>query len=565
MSHAAPPCCTPLLSLSLGLLLGNHDTASAQPVPAAMQTAPALAPLTPDLAYPELFQAVQQQELFDDQKHFVDALPLRDPALINADYLAQRQQPGFDLRRFVAANFEESGPVQTEAIRQDTGLREHIDALWPLLVRRQVDVPAHSSLLSLPQPYVVPGGRFREVYYWDSYFTMLGLVESGERERSRQMLDNFAYLIDTYGHIPNGNRTYYLSRSQPPFFSHMVQLQARVEGDAAYARYLPQLQKEYAYWMQGAQSLAPGEAQAHVVRLADGSLLNRYWDARDTPRPEAWLHDVRTAAEAKGRPAAEVYRDLRAGAESGWDYSSRWLGDRKTLATIRTTAIVPVDLNSLLYHLETTLALACEKNPGAAGCDTDYAALASARKAAIDKHLWSDAGYYADYDRQQRRLRDQVTAAALYPLFVGIASPARAKRSADTVQAQLLRPGGLATTRLHTGQQWDEPNGWAPLQWIAVDGLRRYGQDALAQRIGSRFLARVQALFAQQHKLVEKYGVDAKAQGGGGGEYALQDGFGWTNGVTLLLLDLYAQPAATAPAAAAAAAQRHAQPEPATP
>ncbi|WP_369977157.1 alpha,alpha-trehalase TreA [Xanthomonas bundabergensis] len=563
MSHAAPPCCTPLLSLSLGLLLGSCDTASAQAAPAAMQTAPAPAPPTPDLAYPELFQAVQQQQLFDDQKHFVDALPLRDPALINADYLAQRQQPGFDLRSFVAANFEESGPVQTEAIRQDTGLREHIDALWPLLVRRQVDVPAHSSLLSLPQPYVVPGGRFREVYYWDSYFTMLGLVESGETERSRQMLDNFAYLIDTYGHIPNGNRTYYLSRSQPPFFSHMVQLQARVEGDAAYARYLPQLQKEYAYWMEGAQTLAPGHAHAHVVRLADGSLLNRYWDARDTPRPEAWLHDVHTAAEAKGRPAAEVYRDLRAGAESGWDYSSRWLGDRKTLATIRTTAIVPVDLNSLLYHLETTLALACAKNPGAPGCDTDYAALASARKTAIDKHLWSDAGYYADYDWQQRRLRDQVTAAALYPLFVGVASPARAKRSADTVQAQLLRPGGLASTRLHTGQQWDEPNGWAPLQWIAVDGLRRYGQDALAQRIGSRFLARVQALFAQQHKLVEKYGVDAKAQGGGGGEYALQDGFGWTNGVTLLLLDLYATPAAATPAAPAA--QRQRQPEPATP
>jgi alpha,alpha-trehalase len=561
MSHAAPPCCTPLLSLSLGLLLGSCDTASAQAAPSAMQAASV--PPTPDLAYPELFQAVQQQQLFDDQKHFVDALPLRDPALINADYLAQRQQPDFDLRRFVAANFEESGPVQTEAIRQDTGLREHIDALWPLLVRRQVDVPAHSSLLSLPQPYVVPGGRFREVYYWDSYFTMLGLVESGQTERSRQMLENFAYLIDTYGHIPNGNRSYYLSRSQPPFFSHMVQLQAKVEGDAAYARYLPQLQKEYAYWMEGASSLAPGRAHAHVVRLADGSLLNRYWDARDTPRPEAWLHDVRTAAQARGRPAAEVYRDLRAGAESGWDYSSRWLGDRKTLASIRTTAIVPVDLNSLLYHLESTLALACAKNPGAAGCDTDYAALARARKTAIDKHLWSDAGYYADYDWQQRRLRDQVTAAALYPLFVGLASPARAKRSADTVQAQLLRPGGLATTRLHTGQQWDEPNGWAPLQWIAVDGLRRYGQDALAQRIGSRFLARVQALFAQQHKLVEKYGVDAKAQGGGGGEYALQDGFGWTNGVTLLLLDLYVQSAAPAPAAPAA--QRHAQPEPATP
>ncbi|WP_045726652.1 alpha,alpha-trehalase TreA [Xanthomonas sp. GPE 39] len=546
MSHAAPASCTPLLSLSLGLLLGNCDATAEKAVPVLTQTMQE-PPQTPDLAYPELFQDVQEQALFDDQKHFVDATPRRDPALINHDYLAQRQKPDFDLHHFIAANFEESDPAPPEPIHQDSDLRTHIDALWPMLVRQQTQVPAHSSLLALPHPYVVPGGRFREIYYWDSYFTMLGLVHSGQSELSRQMLDNFAYLIDTYGHIPNGNRTYYLSRSQPPFFSHMVQLQAQVEGDAAYARYLPQLQKEYAYWMDGAQTLTPGSAQAHVVRLADGSLLNRYWDARDTPRPEAWLHDVRTAAAAKHRVAAEVYRDLRAGAESGWDYSSRWLGDRKTLASIRTTAIVPIDLNSLLYHLERTLALACAKNPGAAGCDTDYAALACARKTAIDKHLWSSAGYYADYDWQKRQLREQVTAAALYPLFVGLASQDRAKRSADTLQAQLLRPGGLATTRLHTGQQWDEPNGWAPLQWIAVDGLRRYGQDAIAQRIGSRFLARVQALFAQRHTLVEKYAMDGQTNGGGGGEYALQDGFGWTNGVTLLLLDLYAPGSDTSP------------------
>lgn len=166
------------------------------------------------------------------------------------------------------ANFEESPPVQTDAIRQDTALREHIDLLWPKLVRSQNHVPPYSSLLSLPHPYVVPGGRFREVYYWDSYFTMLGLVKSGQTTLSRQMLDNFAYLIDTYGHIPNGNRSYYLSRSQPPFFSYMVELQAGVEGQAVYQRYLPQLQKEYAYWMQGSDDVQPGQAARHVVRLA---------------------------------------------------------------------------------------------------------------------------------------------------------------------------------------------------------------------------------------------------------------------------------------------------------
>lgn len=396
------------------------------------------------------------------------------------------------------------------------------------------------------------------MYYWDSYFTMLGLVKSGETTLSRQMLDNFAYLIDTYGHIPNGNRTYYLSRSQPPFFSYMVELQAGVEGEAVYQRYLPQLQKEYAYWMQGGDDLQPGQAARHVVRLADGSVLNRYWDERDTPRPEAWLHDTRTAAEARDRPAADVYRDLRAGAESGWDYTSRWLADGKTLSTIRTTAIAPIDLNSLLYHLERTLAQACAHTGTA--CSQDYAALAQQRKQAIDAHLWNAAGYYADYDWQTRTLSNQVTAAALYPLFAGLASDDHAKRTATSVRARLLRPGGLATTALKTGQQWDEPNGWAPLQWVAVDGLRRYGEDGLARTIGERFLTQVQALFAREHKLVEKYGLDADAAGGGGGEYALQDGFGWTNGVTLMLLNLYpSQGAIQAPA------KTKRKPEPAAP
>ena len=557
MSAAAPPCCTSLLGLSLSMFVAPCALA-ATPLEGAVVSAPAPTPPTPDLAYPELFQAVQRGELFDDQKHFVDFLPLRDPALINADYLAQHEHAGFDLRKFVDANFEESPPVQTDAIRQDTALREHIDALWPKLVRSQTNVPAHSSLLALPHPYVVPGGRFREVYYWDSYFTMLGLVKSGETTLSRQMLDNFAYLIDTYGHIPNGNRTYYLSRSQPPFFSYMVELQAGVEGEAVYQRYLPQLQKEYAYWMQGGDDLQPGQAARHVVRLADGSVLNRYWDGRDTPRPEAWLHDTRTAAEAHDRPAADVYRDLRAGAESGWDYTSRWLADGKTLSTIRTTAIVPIDLNSLLYHLERTLAQACAHTGTA--CSQDYAALAQQRKQAIDAHLWNAAGYYADYDWQTRTLSNQVTAAALYPLFAGLASADHAKRTATSVRARLLRPGGLATTALKTGQQWDEPNGWAPLQWVAVDGLRRYGEDGLARTIGERFLTQVQALFAREHKLVEKYGLDADAAGGGGGEYALQDGFGWTNGVTLMLLNLYPSPGAIQ-----APAKTKRKPEPAAP
>lgn len=531
--------CNLLLVLS-GMLAACAGTPpSAAPVLRAAVASPG--PDTPDQLYPQLFDAVQIGQLFEDQKHFVDMTARRDPARIESDYLAQRGAPGFDLKRFVADNFAEDPPIQVPTIRQDTSLREHIDSLWPVLTRSFKDVPPYSSALALPEQTVVPGGRFGEVYYWDSYFTMLGLAESGHADLLRQMLDNFAYQIDTYGHIPNGTRSYYLSRSQPPFFAYMVSDQAGRGGEAVYRRYLPQLQAEYAYWMRGADALRPGDASARVVKLADGSVLNRYWDDRDTPRQEAWAHDIRTAAEARAdRPAGEVYRDLRAAAESGWDFSSRWFDDPRKLSTIHTTQIVPVDLNSLMYHLETTLAAACRTQPTA--CTIDYATRAGARRTAIERHLWNPHGYYADYDLRTGAPRAQVTAATAFALFAGVASPQRAAQTARTIEAQLLRPGGIATTAVNSGQQWDAPNGWAPLQWVAVDGLRRYKQDALAERIGRGFLGRVQAVFDHEHKLTEKYDVDAiGSASGGGGEYPNQDGFGWTNGVTLMLLDLYGQ------------------------
>ncbi|MBA1288502.1 alpha,alpha-trehalase TreA [Pseudomonas japonica] len=537
-----PRATTLAVSITLAAIYGC-STAEQQPVTPqwTWQAVSASREIPPDRAYPELFLAVQQSNLFTDQKHFVDALPRKAPADIRAAYLAQKDQPGFDLKAFVTANFEESGTADVQPPKPGADLPTHINDLWPVLTRNYQQVPAYSSLLPLPRSFVVPGGRFREMYYWDSYFTMLGLAESGRTAQVRDMVDNFAYLIDTYGHIPNGNRTYYLSRSQPPFFAYMVDLLARLEGDSAYQRYLPQLQKEYAYWMEGAQTLKPGEATAHVVKLADGSVLNRYWDASDAPRQESWAEDRATAAQAPDRPAAEVYRDLRAGAESGWDYSSRWLGDGKSMATIRTTAIVPVDLNSLMFHLEQTIAKACQQSSQPA-CTARYTQWAQARQKAVEQHLWNPAGFYADYDWQKQALSDRISAASLYPLYAGLATQAHAEQTAASVNQQLLRPGGLATTTQNSGQQWDAPNGWAPLQLIAVQGLRGYGQDALAETIGRRFLEQVQNLYGREAKLVEKYDIEG-GQGGGGGEYALQDGFGWTNGVTLELLKLYGKPA----------------------
>jgi alpha,alpha-trehalase len=404
-------------------------------------------------------------------------------------------------------------------------------------------------LQPLPYPYVVPGGRFREVYYWDSYFTMLGLEGDGQHQLAVDLLKNFAFEIDRYGIIPNGNRSYYLSRSQPPYFSLMVDLIASVDGNETLVTYLPELQQEWNFWMDGADALSPGQDYHNAVRLADGTLLNRYWDARDAPRDESYREDVQTASTS-GRPARLVYRNLRATAESGWDFSSRWLEDGETLGTLRTLSILPVDLNCLLVHLEQTLSeaylLTGNVNQAAA-----YYRRAQRRAEAIGSLMWdAQEGMFTDFLWRSGKLTGNTTAATLYPLFLQIATIDQAHAVAATVRQKLLNVGGLATTLVTSGQQWDAPNGWAPLQWIAVEGLRNYGFGPLAEQIATRWVHKNIAGYQQAAKLVEKYNVTTTGgDEGGGGEYATQIGFGWTNGVLVALTSIY--PALKAEAKAA--------------
>lgn len=521
-------------------------------LPAGAGAEAAVAPPTPAELYAGLFERVQLEQVYEDGKAFVDAVPLEPAAEIMAEYESERSSPDFDLRKFVTSRFAVTAPAaSTFQAAPGMSVTEHIDALWPVLTREPDTVVPGSSLLPLPHRYVVPGGRFQEIYYWDSYFTMLGLAESGRHELVADMVRNFAYLIDRYGHVPNGNRSYYLSRSQPPFFSLMVELLAAREGSDVYRRFLPQLRREHDFWMEGAESLVPGKAHRRVVRLPDGTLLNRYWDDRDTPREESYRNDVETA-RAPGRPPAEVYRNLRAAAESGWDFSSRWLRDGATLATIRTVELIPVDLNSLLYSLEQTLARAYRADARPAE-EAQFTERAFDRRRAIHRYLWNERrGLFEDYSWRDRERTGHVTAATLYPLFTGVATTGQAQDVVRVVERDLVAPDGLATTTERTGQQWDAPNGWAPLQWIAIEGLNRYGHRRLARRIAHRWIRENVAYHEAHGKLVEKYDVsgDAAARGG---EYPLQDGFGWTNGVLRRLMALY--PEATARESAPAAAE----------
>jgi alpha,alpha-trehalase len=442
-----------------------------------------------------LFHDVQLSGLFPDSKTFVDARPLLPPAEIAARYAAARTSTEFDLSVFVDQHFERPRSVgehfQTDMSRT---MEEHIRALWPALTRPPDAADAYSSLLPLPNAYVVPGGRFREIYYWDSYFTMLGLIESGRTHVVRSMLDNFAYLIRTVGSVPNGNRTYYLSRSQPPFFAAMVHLYGAATDTTQALRYLDAIEAEHEFWMNGADGLAPGEAYRRVVRLNNGSLLNRYWDDRPEPRPESHREDFELAQTLPEERREAFYRNIRAAAESGWDFSSRWMRDPSDLRTLETTELVPVDLNSLLHHTERTIAAlrAFRGQPGDREVAQRFAQAAEDRRQALLAASYDSAsGFFYDVRwRTGERVTDRPTLAAASALYFGLATTEQGQAVADRLERDFLSPGGFVTTLIASGQQWDAPNGWPPLQWLTVQGLCRYDRVFLAVTARERWLAR---------------------------------------------------------------------------
>ena len=486
-----------------------------------------------------LFEDVQMQRIFTDGKTFVDCMPKKSLEVILQHYEEQKTAAGFKLKEFVETHFELPHVFASDYHTDESqDVAAHIQSLWPVLTR-QPDTVQRGSLIPLPNPYIVPGGRFGEVYYWDSYFTMLGLKESGMQEMVEHMVNNFTHLIQTIGFIPNGNRTYYLGRSQPPFYSLMVKLMMDWKGQEVLVSYLDAMEQEYHFWMKDADLLSATRISSrHVVLMKDGSVLNRYCDAFDTARPESFHADVELMHNSS-QPPAQLYANLRAGAESGWDYSCRWFKEQADFGTIHTTEIIPVDLNCLLYHLECTIAEAWHIK-GNEVIAAKYETIAAARKQAIQTYCWNnEAGFYTDYDFVNQQPKQQKTLAAAAALFFKIATGEQAHAMAAVLEADFLKDGGLVATPYVTGQQWDAPNGWAPLQWMSIIGLENYGQHSLAATIAKRWIQLNTDVYKRTGKLMEKYNVVDTHLEAGGGEYAGQDGFGWTNGVLLALMKRY--------------------------
>ena len=404
------------------------------------------------------------------------------------------------------------------------------------------------GLLYLPHPYVVPGGRFNEMYGWDSYFIQVGLLRDGELARARDMVDNFVYEVLHYGTILNANRTYYLSRSQPPFLTRMVLGVFEQTRDMTWLRgTMPAIERYYQYWTR-----AP-----HDVPDVG---LSRYFDGGTGPAPEVLADEKDDAGRTHYDRAREFYRthdvadydeslyydsrrdrltDLfykgdRSMRESGFDPSNRF-----GALNVDVIHYAPVCLNTLLFVMEEDAAKIMDTLGDSASAGV-WRSRAASRRSLINMLMWDEgAGLYYDYNFRTRRVRRYDFATTFFPLWAGIASPAQAARVRGNLE-RFEAPGGLLTSTEVTGNQWDAPFGWAPLQMIAVDGLRRYGFRDDANRIAEKFVALVAKEFEEHGTIVEKYDVRRRESDVAAdikfGYSANQVGFGWTNGAVLDLL-----------------------------
>jgi alpha,alpha-trehalase len=469
---------------------------------------------------------------------------------------------------YLPANFPEPEAVQ----KMEADCKVQVTHL-PAVIQHpgQLDTAKISppGLLYLPNPYVVPGGRFNEMYGWDSYFIVVGLLRDARVDLARGMVDNFLFEIENYGTVLNANRTYFLTRSQPPFLTAMITAVYDAEKASG---------KADQAWLEKAYSLAAKDYEnwIHEPHLAGSTGLSRYYDYGEGPVPEGLQDEAghyrnvttyflshpeaadhylvdsiskdatstpvgftftlqlceSTAAGTKCDPyrmltlSRDFYKGDRAMRESGFDISFRF-GPYGAA----THHYAPVCLNSLLYRnekdLEQMSVLLNKKS------DADrWRQRADARKQLINKYLWdAKRGMFFDYnfDTQSRSTYEYIS--TFYPLWAGLATPEQAKAIIGNLKV-FEHPGGLAMSATESGAQWDLPYGWAPTEFVAIEGLRRYGDKADADRNAYKFLSTVAENFRRDGTIREKYNVITRSSEThvATGYQINVVGFGWTNG-----------------------------------
>ncbi|XP_026730597.1 trehalase-like isoform X3 [Trichoplusia ni] len=537
-----------------------------------------------------LLDTVQMAGLYNDSKTFVD-MKLKLSANITMEHFKEMMArtgshpTKADIQEFVNQNFDPEGsefeewrptdwkdnPAFLQRIK-DPLLHQwasELNRLWLQLGRKmKEDVKQNQDLYSIiyvDNPVIVPGGRFREFYYWDSYWIIKGLLLSEMRSTAKGMVSNFMNIVERIGFIPNGGRIYYAMRSQPPLLIPMVQIIMEDMDDEEFLRqHIHTLDREFDFWMTN--HTVEIDHEGHRYTLA------RYYDQSQGPRPESYKEDIDCAKHFDTNDKKEeLYAELKAAAESGWDFSSRWFilndtnkevqrqinellmltGYRQVggnLTNLKTRSIIPVDLNAIMCW---NAQLLRDFHTRLGNIDkAEYYRNVHARfMEAIEKVLWhEDVGVWLDYSLESRRRRDYFYPSNVSPLWTGCYDVARKEYYVNRVINYLdkvkvdIFDGGIPTTFEHSGEQWDYPNAWPPLQYIVVMGLANTGlPEAMryANEIATKWVRSNFEVWKQKTAMLEKYDATIFGGFGGGGEYVVQTGFGWTNGVIMAMLNRY--------------------------
>ncbi|XP_022995786.1 probable trehalase [Cucurbita maxima] len=484
--------------------------------------------------------------------------------------------PVEDLKTFIGEYFDSAGTdmVYSDPVDfvprpqgflpkvENAGVRAwalEIHNYWKNLSRKVSDDIIHRpdahTLLPLPMPCVIPGARFREVYYWDSYWIIRGLLASKMYDTAKGIVINLISMIDEFGHVLNGARAYYTNRSQPPLLSSMVYDIYLRTGDLEFVRNaLPALIKEHTFWNSGFHSV--------TVRKAPGGnhSLSRYYAMWNEPRPESSLLDEKLASKfVNNYDKQRLYSELASTAESGWDFSSRWMRDHTDLSTLATTSILPVDLNVFILKMELDISNLA-RAVGDFCLAYKFLEASLVRKKTINSIFWnSEKGQWLDYwldngshkgvhtwDAQNQN--KNIYASNFIPLWIEsfYSDSIQMKKVLKSLRnSGLLCNAGIATSTINSGEQWDFPNGWAPIQHMIVEGLARSELKearVLAEDMAVRWLRTNYVAYKKTGYMHEKYDVQKCGDFGAGGEYVPQTGFGWSNGVVLAFLEEFGWP-----------------------
>ncbi|XP_047101886.1 trehalase-like [Schistocerca piceifrons] len=520
--------------------------------------------------YGDLLHTVQMASIHDDSKTFVDMKMKFSPNETLERFekfmnRTNRMPDKLQVELFVNDTFDPPGSefepwdpvdwVENPAFldRIDDPLyREwasELNHFWKNLGRKIKDDvrehPEQYSIIYVPNPVIVPGGRFREFYYWDSYWIARGLLYSEMYATVKGMLKNFLEIVNTYGLIPNGGRIYYIMRSHPPLLIPMFKSYYEFTKDIDFLNEsISTLEREFDFWMKNRTVTVEKDGVKYT--------LARYSDDSSGPRPESYSEDAHNARIYKTvKEKNEFYSELKAAAESGWDFSTRWFmlnGTNKgNLTQLKTRQIIPVDLNAFIYWNAKILEDFWRMlgNPTKAEY---YRDIAEKWKEAVTAVLWHDeVGAWLDYDMLNDIKRDYFYPSNISPLWTGCYDKndhtkiGKILKYLEKSQVMSSR-GGIPTSLEHSGEQWDYPNAWPPLQYIMIYGLDQTDDEwaqSLALEIADMWVRSNFIAFNCTKYMYEKYDATLIGVGGGGGEYRVQLGFGWTNGIILELLNKY--------------------------